>query len=83
MTFGNDRRAQARLGEQLGRAVDADDLADMRRERERERACSGARVERTLVPRRLDEAADVLGQLGPPALLELGELRRGLTPTIA
>ena len=48
-------RALAREREQLGHAVDADDLAHERRERERERAGAGADVERALVAAREDE----------------------------
>ena len=46
------RGAQARLLEQLGRAVDRDHLGDPWGERERERARSGADVDRALGPRR-------------------------------
>jgi len=76
-------RTGTRLGQQLRLAVDCHDLADVRREREGERTGSRTRVESTLVPHRVDETADVLGQVGAPALLELGDLRGRPTPAIA
>ena len=50
--------------EQCRNTVDADDVPDERREGEGERACSGADVERTLVPGGRDECPHLLGELG-------------------
>ena len=55
----------------VGSRVDRDDLADVRSERQRERAGAGPRVERDLVPgERPEQAAHALAELGralPPA----------------
>ena len=61
--------ARARVFEQLGDAVDADDLAHERRERERERAGSGADVECALVAAREHERAHDVGELAGARVL--------------
>ena len=58
------RRALSRGVEQLGDEIDPDDLTDERRQRERQRACTGADVQRTLVPPEgRDERAQLLAHL--------------------
>ena len=64
-------RALACLLEKLRDEVDPDDLADVRRERERQCARTGARVERALVPGRRDEADHVPLERGRARVLKL------------
>ena len=54
------RRAFASEPEQLGDDVDADDLADERRQCERQRARTGPAVDRPLISVRCDEGAQLL-----------------------
>jgi hypothetical protein len=62
--------------EQLGDEIDADDVANVRRERERERTRAGADVEHDLVAARLDELRNALGQPGQAPQGRLGDALR-------
>ena len=66
-------RTGARLLEQLGDEVDSDDLAHVRREREGERPCPRADVERTLVARGEHERSHALLELGGASVLARGD----------
>src|SRR5213079_3372670 len=67
----------ARLLEQLRDEIDADGLANERRECQGERSGSRAGVERALVARQRDEVAHAGREVVGPLLLELRELLGG------
>ena len=75
MTFGNGAARVPRLLQQLGLAVDAEHLGDVRRERERERAGAGAGVERALAAASAGRSARTRSVSSlAAALLQLREL---------
>ena len=72
------RRAQARLREELGDDVDADDPRDERRQCDRDRAGAGAHVERALAAVEGEQAPEPLARRRRTQLLVLGEQLRRL-----
>ena len=68
-------RALATLGKELGNEVDADDLADERSQRDRERARAGADVEGALVPGQGQQVGDSFARLRRAPVLLRGDER--------
>ena len=70
--------ARARQRQQLGHGIHRHDLADVRRDREREGARARAGVQHVLVAARRDEAPQPGAQLVAPLLLQRCEQRGGV-----